>query len=218
MNQLHCPDFGGSAHSASGKRRHQQIPDVVPRSQPTFHLTDDVHDMGVALDHHQLANGHRPRDADTAEVVPTEIHQHHVFSSFLGIGEQFCLQTPILERIASSRSGSCNRPQHGADTPLVRFCFDHHLRAGSDQLPVTEIEERHVRRWIHHAQAPVEIKGRVADFRAESLADHQLKGISGGDVFPGLKNRLLEVIGGSITDCCRCFPLVGSPVERPNRG
>ena len=141
-----------------------------------------------------------------------------MLSTFFGVSEQLRLKTAIFQFIASPGPCSCNRSQDSADPSLIRLSLDHDLRAGSDQLPVAEIEKRHVGRWIHHAQASVEIKGGVADLRAEFLADHQLKGISSGDVLPGLENRLLEVILRSITGCRGCVPLAGCPVERAHRG
>ena len=66
MDQLHGPDFGGAADRTGGEGGHQQVPDITIGLQQPFHFADDVHDVGVTLDHHQFCHLDAARLADPA--------------------------------------------------------------------------------------------------------------------------------------------------------
>ena len=115
MDELHGPDFGGAAHRTGGEGGHQQVPDVAFGLQQSFHLADDMHHVGVALDHHQLRHLDTARLADPAQVVAAQVHQHHVFGPFLGIGQQIRLKGPVLAFVGTAGPGAGDRPQRGFD-------------------------------------------------------------------------------------------------------
>ena len=58
-----------------------------PQVGPQFpgHLGHQVHHVGVALDFHQLGYADRPRTADPADVIATQIHQHDVLGALFFI-------------------------------------------------------------------------------------------------------------------------------------
>lgn len=193
MDQLHRPDLGGAADRAGREGGLEQIPDVVGVIKHALHLTDDVHHVGVALDHHQLGHLDRARLADPAQVVAAQIHQHHVFGAFLGIGQQLLLQGQVVGFISPTWAGAGDRSQGGPDATGYGLGLHHHLGTGADQIPAAEVEEGHVRRWIHHPQAAVQLKGIPLDAGLQPLAEHQLKDVAGGDVLPGRHDRRFEI-------------------------
>lgn len=111
----------------------------------------------------------------------------------LGVGEQLLLQALILRFTGPPVPGPGNRSQRGADPPLDRLGLHHHLGARADQVPAPEIEERHVRRGVHHPQAAVDLEGIPPHLGFEPLADHQLEHVAGGDVLPGRGNGRLVI-------------------------
>ena len=159
-------------------------------------LAHDVHHMGVALDHHQLAHLDAARLADPTEIVAAQIHQHHVLGPFLGIRQQISFQLQVFGFRQAAGPGAGNGPQggfHPAAAIASRLGFHHHLWAGSNQVPAAEVEERHVGRGVHHPQAPVELKGIPRNGGFEPLAQHQLEYIPRGDVVAGGDHGLLKI-------------------------
>jgi hypothetical protein len=174
---------------------HQQIPHITAFAEQTLHLADDVHDVRVALDHHQVAHRHAARPADATEVVAAQVDQHHVLGPLLGIGEQFGLQGLVLHLIPAAGSGAGDRPHRGPHRAVLQwFGLDHHLRAGADQVPVAEVEEGHVGGGVDHPQAAVEVEGIALDAGLKPLAQHQLEHITGLDVGLAAAYRVLELL------------------------
>ena len=194
MDQLHGTDLGCSTHGSGGEGCHQQVPHVVLGGQTSLHLADDVHHVRVPLDHHQILHRHSAGLTDPAEVIAAEVHQHHVLGAFLGVGQQIQLQVAILMGCRAARTGAGNGSEAGSDALRRRVGLHHHLRTRSDQLPVPEVEEGHVGRWIDHPQAAIELQRLLGNNRLQALADHQLEDVTGGDVFPGGVDRRLEAL------------------------
>src|SRR5690606_25377942 len=58
--------------------------------------TDRVHDVGIALDHHEVIDSHRAVFADSSQIVASQIHQHHVFRPLFGVGQQLLGELGVL--------------------------------------------------------------------------------------------------------------------------
>jgi len=84
-----------------------------------LNAADQMHYMAVFLHPHQVRHLDRPITADAAQVIPSQIHQHDMFGTFLGIGEQFSRQKSILCRRLAARTSARNWPI--LHPPLVTF-------------------------------------------------------------------------------------------------
>ena len=112
--------------------------------------------MGVALDVREPLHPHRAGAADPPEVVPREVHQHHVLGALLGVGHQLRLQVGVRHRsrAAAPRAGDRRDRRHPALEPhqLLRRRADERLRA--------DAQEEVVGRWVHQPQRAVERERR----------------------------------------------------------
>jgi hypothetical protein len=79
-------------------------------AQVAAHVGYDVGDVGIAFEHHQFVDLDAAGAADLAEIVALQVEQHDVFGAFLGVGEQFGAQGPILGRVVAAAPGAGNRP------------------------------------------------------------------------------------------------------------
>jgi len=201
MDQLHRPDLRCATDRARREGGHQQVPDIPFWIEQALHLTDDVHDVGVALNHHQLADADAARNADAAQVVATEVHEHHVLGPLLRIGQEVLLQGQVFGFVAAAGPGARDRPQGSLDPAAAighGLGLDHHLGTRANQVPASEVEEGHVRRGVDHPQAPVELKRLPLDRRLEALADDQLEDIPSGDVFLGREHGRFKFIAAAV--------------------
>src|SRR5258708_4869725 len=88
-NDLHGSDFGSAAERASRKGGAHEVEGSLVAREASFNLGDDVHDMAVALDDHEVLHLHRTELANAPDVIARQIHEHDVFDPFFGIAEQF---------------------------------------------------------------------------------------------------------------------------------
>ena len=87
-DNLHGAQLGRSAHRPRREGGGQHIQGVQPFQKLRRDAARHVHDMGEALHGHEPLHFHGAGPCDVTEVVASQIHKHHVFSPFLGIGEQ----------------------------------------------------------------------------------------------------------------------------------
>ncbi len=66
-----------------------------------------MHYVTVALDHHDIGKLDRAELRDTAHVVAAQVHQHHMFGPFLGIGEQLFGQSLVFLLGAAAAASAC---------------------------------------------------------------------------------------------------------------
>ena len=83
-----------------------------------------MHDVGVALDRHQLGHVDRAVSADAAQVVARQVHQHDVLGPLFGIGQQLPLQRDVDGRVRAARARAGDRPERGA------VPFEPHMQLG----------------------------------------------------------------------------------------
>ncbi len=72
-----------------------------------------MHHVAVALDRAIGLHVHAAGARHATEVVARQIHQHHMFGIFLGIGAQLRFVTLIFNRIGAARPGAGDGPQLG---------------------------------------------------------------------------------------------------------
>ncbi len=73
-----------------------------------------MEDVRVGLDDHVLVDRDRPVLADAAEVVATEVDEHHVLGALLRIGEQRLRLREVLLGVGAARIGPGDRSRLGA--------------------------------------------------------------------------------------------------------
>ena len=119
---------------------------------PPLDLADDVQDVRVSLDDHQLGHRDRAELRDATHVVAPEIHEHDVLRALLLVGKELRRQRLILLARASARSCTGDR----ADRHTLVRDADEKLRGASDELHAVEHEVIHVRRRIDCPQRAIE--------------------------------------------------------------
>ena len=93
------------------------------------HLRDDVHHVAVALDHHQVTDGHAAILADTTNVVAGQVHEHDVLGALLGISQKLLLQGQVFRLISPATTGASD----GSDFHGPIFTAHMQFRRGPDQ-------------------------------------------------------------------------------------
>ena len=84
-----------------------------PCLQVAADVGDQVHHVGVALDHHQVVDLHAADLGDTAEVVAAQVDQHQVLGALLLVAQQLVGQLPVLLLGPPPRPGAGDGPQGG---------------------------------------------------------------------------------------------------------
>ena len=78
---------------------------------------DQVHDVAVALDPHEVDDLDGARHADPAQVVAGQVDEHHVLGPLLGVGEQLLGEPDVLLRRRPARPGAGGRVHDGRGRP-----------------------------------------------------------------------------------------------------
>ncbi len=150
-----------------------------------------MHHVRVALDDHPVGHGDGARRGDAADVVASEIDEHHVLGDLLRIGEQLRreLLVGFARRAARARAG--DRPQRDCRA----FLPHEDLGRRADHVEVAEIVVEHVRRRVERAQRAVERQRRRREGPRKALREHDLHHVAGGDVVLRLAHGPHERLG-----------------------
>ena len=70
-----------------------------------------MHHVAVALDDHQVSDGHAAILADTTNVVTGQVYEHDVLGALLGIGQKLLLQGQVFRLIGPAAA----RASDGSD-------------------------------------------------------------------------------------------------------
>ena len=89
-----------------------------------------MHDVGVALDVHQICHFDGSIFADTADVVAAEVDEHDVLGAFLFVGEHLALGGEVGGFAGAARAGSGD----GAVLDAAAFDADQELGRGADDV------------------------------------------------------------------------------------
>ena len=101
-----------------------------------------------------------------------------VFGAFFLVGEQLIRQGFVLFRSGATPP----RARDGADRHLSVAHAHKDFGAGTGHGISAKIEEEQVRRWVYATERTVEHEGRQFERRRETLAQHDLEYVTGGDV------------------------------------
>ena len=143
-----------------------------------------MHDVRVALRGEQLGHVHRAILADAAQVVASQIDQHHVLGPLLGIIQQLLLQRGILGLALAPPA--CTG--QGPDLGHAVLGTDQHLRRRANQAHgriASELEEEHVGGGVDPAQGAVNGKRISIRRPCQALREHSLKDVACGNVLLG---------------------------------
>ncbi len=146
--------------------------------------------MRVPLHDHQLGHGHGAILGDAADIVAPQIQKHAVLCELLFVMQQVIRQSAFFVRRSTSRS--CPRNGSNGDS---RVLYPHeHLRGRAHEAHPVELQKIQIGRGIQAAQSPVDVEGSRPQSDAESLAEHNLEGISGPDILTDPLHPLLVLL------------------------
>src|SRR5215216_3428108 len=140
VDDLHGPDLGGPRHRAGREARRQHVEGGHAAGQLTDHVRDQVHDVGVALDPHELVDPDGAGPADPAEVVAGQVDQHDVLGPLLLVGQELGLQGQVGLGVGAAGAGAGDRA-HGGPAALDG---DQHLGRGAGDGHPGQAQEVHV--------------------------------------------------------------------------
>ena len=140
-NDLHGPDLGSAAECSGRKRGPEQIPGIQSGLQIAGDVGDQVHDMGIAFNHHQIRHLNRPGFRNPSQVVAAQIHQHEVLRPLFFISQKLIGQSPVFLLGFSSGPGSGNGSKGGDAV----FKAHHGFRRRSDQRLMIHAEKKQIR-------------------------------------------------------------------------
>ena len=145
-----------------------------------------MHHVRIALDAHEVPDLDLAEAGHPADVVPRQIHEHHVLGALLLVGEQFGRQRRVF--LGSGAAGPGPRDRAGLDHPV--FGAGHHLGRCSGHHQAVEVEVVHVRRRVHHPERAVEVERVDGERRLETLGRHDLDDVPGAHVVLGAAHHL----------------------------
>src|SRR6266576_639426 len=166
------------------------------------YVRNDMHDVAVALDLHELCHANGTEFCDAADVIPRKIDKHDVFGPLLRIAEQLSGVGFVFFR--GQTAGAC--PCDWTNLHRVAIQPDMHLRRTTDERKIgAEVETKHVRRRIDETKAAIEIEWFAVERRLESLRQNDLEDITCGDVFLRSLYCALELFAREIASRQRLF-------------
>ena len=189
-DDLHGPHLGRTGDRPRGEAGAEQVEGGLPPRHLGLDVGDDVHDVGIALDGHELVHLHRAHPGHPADVVASEVHQHDVLGALLRVGQQVLLQLPLFLRVAAPGPGAGDGPK----LDVLAGEADEDLRGGADDLEVVQLQEEHVGRRVGEPQGAVDLERLDLRARLQPLGQHHLDDVAGGDVLLALAHHGVELL------------------------
>ncbi len=152
-DDLHRPDLRRPGQGPRREGRPEDVEAVLLRCELRLDVRDEVHDVGVALHRHQLADLDASDPGDPPEVVPAQVDEHDVLRPLLGVLQELVGEPPVLLFVLPPPP----RPGDGLELRDPLLEADHDLRRGADEVHLLEAEKEQVGRGVDVAERPVEI-------------------------------------------------------------
>ena len=180
VEDLHGADLRGAGDGAGGEGGAHHIERTAAAGEFPGDMRDDVHDMAVALDGHEVGDFHGAVFGDAADIVAGEVDEHEVLGAFLGVGHEVFGVRGILFGRGAAPAGACD----GAD--FHEAAGEAHMdfrRTADERVAAGAAQAEHVGRGVDEAQGAVEAEGVAAESGFEPLGEHDLENVAGADVF-----------------------------------
>ena len=145
--------------------------------------------MGIALHVHEARGAHAPDLRDPPDVVPSQIHQHHVLGPVLLALPQLPLQRLVLGAGAPAMAGPRDGPK--GDPGPGDSNQDLGRAPGKGALAI--LEEEHVGGGIQDPERAIDVEGAHGGVRLQPVRQHHLDDVPGADVL------LRGLDGGQVT-------------------
>ena len=186
FDDLHGPDLGSPRQGARGEARLEHVEGIAPLVELAAHVADQVHDVGIALHHHELGDLDAAELAHPSHVVAAQVHEHHVLGALLGIGGHLGGQPRVVLLRPSARV-------RARDGPLLHAAVlqsHQDLGRGADDARLAQAQEEQIGGGIDGPERAVDGEGVRAQLPVEPAGDHDLVGVARGDVFLCLAHAL----------------------------
>ena len=106
FDDLHGADFGGSAEGAGGEAGAEGVDGREIGAELAFEGADEVHDVAVALDEHEVFDADAAELADAADVVAAEVDEHDVFGDFFVVGAEVGFDGAVFDLVGGAGTGA----------------------------------------------------------------------------------------------------------------
>ena len=148
-----------------------------------------MHHVRVALDDRVIRHLDATWDADSAEVITSEVDQHQMFGAFFGVGQEFDFESAIGGFICSARAGAGNRTNFAATSRQADVDFG---RGADDVETSAGFHDEHVGRRVDVTQDAVEVERVAFEGDVGPSRKHDLDAITGADIVLDLKDGGFE--------------------------
>ena len=108
FDDLHGADFGSAGEGAGGEAGAEGVDGGEVRAKRAFERADEMHDVRVALDEHEVLDLDGAEVADAADVVAAEVDEHDVLGELLFVGAQIGFEAAVFGFVGA-RGGGCRR-------------------------------------------------------------------------------------------------------------
>lgn len=194
VDDLHRANFGGAADGSGGEGGAKNVVGAVGGVERASDVGDDVHDVGIALDDHEIIDFDAAVLGDAADVVSREIDEHEMFGAFFGVGEKVGGECIVfgggLPAFASSRDG--------ADVDAAVDGADVNFWGAADERKFVHFENEHVGGGIDVAEGAVEVERVAVEGGGKALAGDELEDVASFDVFLSASDHLLVLLAGGV--------------------
>src|SRR5205814_6458283 len=96
FDNFHSADFRRAGNGACREAGHQRIETIDVFAQSAAQAGNEMHDVRVALDGHQLFHSHAAIFANAAKVVAAQVHEHDVLGALFFVGEHFAFEALVF--------------------------------------------------------------------------------------------------------------------------
>ena len=137
-------------------------------------------DGRMVLQGEELGDADRARAAHPREVVPQQIHDHHVLGAVLLALGQGAAQRGVVHGTEPAGAGSLDRP--GLHVAAVFIEAEKPLGRGAHHLQPVEAQVRGKGRGIPAAEPPIQLERRLPERGLEALGQVRLEDVARDDV------------------------------------
>ena len=110
------------------------------RGQFAAHVGDDVNDVRITFDRHQLVDFDAADRGDPADVVAAQVDQHDVLGALFGVGEQIGFELALFFR--GGAAAAC--AGDGAQLDGIAGEPNHRFGRGADDPKILQLQIEHV--------------------------------------------------------------------------